>query len=164
MNAWANVSDKERDQRCSRRDFLAGAGSAAGALAFAAPATPAAGAALVTSRNQEETAGQSPPARVGERLPSEVRESNDPVTGRKVRQLTAGAGHEYHLYYQTYCMTRDGQWLVFYSERDGRTDLYRLDRRDGTIARLTAGRSQKTGWWPWTTMAFQGVDYGMNLR
>ena len=71
MNTRTSVSDKERDQRCSRRDFLAGAASAAGALAFA-PATSAGGAAPATSGEQEETAGKSSPARVGERLPSEV--------------------------------------------------------------------------------------------
>lgn len=92
--------------------------------------------------------------------PGEMKTTLDPLTGRTIRQLTAGAGHEYHLYYQTYPYTRDGRWLVFYSRRDGRTDLYRLDRRDGTVARLTFGRAEQTGWWPWTDMAGEGVyDY-----
>jgi len=93
----------------------------------------------------------------GRHLPSEVATFQDPTTGRTVRQLTAGAGHEYPLYYQAFSMTRDGRWLAFYSERDGTTQLYRLDRRDGTITQLTAGRTDKTGWWPWTSMAFRGV-------
>lgn len=89
--------------------------------------------------------------------PSEVCTTTDPRTRRTVRQLTTGTGHEYHLYYQTYPYTRDGRWLAFYSRRDGRTDLYRLDRRDGTISRLTRGRAKQTGWWPWTPMAGEGV-------
>lgn len=94
---------------------------------------------------------------VGQQFRSEITCFQDPATGRRVKQLTAGCGHEYHLYYQTYCMSRDGRWLVFYSERCGRTDLYRLDRANGTITQLTTGRSEKTGWWPWTSMDFAGV-------
>ena len=45
MNARTNVSDKEREQRCTRRHFLAGAGSAAGAFALGVPTTTTAGAA-----------------------------------------------------------------------------------------------------------------------
>ena len=94
---------------------------------------------------------------IGDEFPSEAREWRDPETGRTMRQLTAGKGHEYHLYFQAYSLTADGRWLVFCSERDGTTQLYRLDRQDGTITQLTAGRADKTGWWPWTSMDFQGV-------
>ena len=84
-------------------------------------------------------------------------ERRDPATGRRIRQWTVGEGNDYHLYYQAYPLTPDGRWLVFYREQDGRTDLFRLDRRDGAIARLTRGRSQNAGWWPWVPMAAEGV-------
>ena len=95
--------------------------------------------------------------KVGRQFPGEICSSRDPSTGHRIRQLTSGRGHEYHLYYQTNCMTSDGRWLVFYSEREGTTDLFRLDRGEGTITQLTAGRSEKTGWWPWTAVDGRGV-------
>ncbi len=95
--------------------------------------------------------------KVGRQFPSEILAYRDANTGRAVRQLTSGSGHEYHLYYQTYCMTRDGRWLVLYSEREGATDIFRLDRWEGTITQLTAGTSEKTGWWPWTAMDGSGA-------
>ena len=95
-----NNSDDVRGTTCTRRDILTHAGLAAGALALGMPATPGRGEAPVPSQKKGQITGKSCPARVGERLPSEVREFKDPLTGRKVRQLTAGVGHEYHLYYQ----------------------------------------------------------------
>jgi len=94
---------------------------------------------------------------VAQTTPSEITGFTDEQTGRRVRQLTAGSGHDYHLYYQAYSMSRDGRWLAFYSERTGATELYRLDRRTGQITQLTQGRSGKAGWWPWTGMDSQGV-------
>lgn len=95
-----------------------------------------------------------------ENFPCETRTFKDARTGRNIRQLSAGAGDEYHLYYQAYPITADGKWLVFYSRRDGRTDLYRLSLMDGAITRLTKGRTENSGWWPETELHSEGVyDY-----
>ena len=88
---------------------------------------------------------------------SEARIFEDAVTGRTVRQLTAGSGDEYYLYYQSFPITSDGKWLVFYSQRDGRTDLYRLNLLDGAISRLTRGRSKHSGWWPFSPLYSEGI-------
>ena len=88
---------------------------------------------------------------------NEIRAFKDPLTGRAIRQLTAGSGDEYHIYYQAYPVTADGKWLVFYSQRDGRTDLYRLGLFDGVITRLTRGRTANSGWWPFSPLRSEGV-------
>ena len=85
---------------------------------------------------------------VGQTFPSESRSYRDRQTGRQIRQLTAGAGNEYPVYYQAYPLSLDGRWLVVCSERDGTTQLYGLDRRDGTITQLTDADAPNTGWWP----------------
>lgn len=94
---------------------------------------------------------------IGDTFPSEISEFQDPITGRARRQLTAGDGNDYHLYYQAYSITRDGRWLALYSERDRTTQLYRLDLHSGEIARLTDGRTPMSGWWPWNDMYTTGV-------
>ena len=53
----------------------------------------------------------------GETASSEVKEFRDPETNRLVRQLTAGDGNEYHLYYQTYAASLGGRWLAFSGRR-----------------------------------------------
>lgn len=103
---------------------------------------------------------------VGDTFESEIREFRDPVTGRARRQLTAGDGNDYHLYYQAYSITPDGRWLAFYSERDRTTQLYRLDLQSGEITQLTEGVTPNSGWWPWNDMYSRGVYAyiaGLNL-
>jgi len=94
---------------------------------------------------------------IGDTFPGGITESRDPVTGRTVRQLAAGDGNDYHIYYQAYGITRDGRWLAFFSERDRTTQLYRLDLQTGESTQLTAGRTPNSGWWPWNQIDTTGI-------
>ena len=86
---------------------------------------------------------------VGSTYPSEWRSYADPQTGRMVRQLTS-VGNNYHLYYYNPSVTPDGRWLIFYSERTGLNNLFRLDLSSGAIVQLTDARPRRAEYWPFT--------------
>jgi oligogalacturonide lyase len=93
---------------------------------------------------------------VGKMYAPERREYQDPLTGRKVWQLTDSSGEDYHLYFYNPSVTPDGKYLVFYSERTGVSNLFRLDLQDGVIVQLTDAQPVRAEYWPFTA-AVKGV-------
>lgn len=92
---------------------------------------------------------------VGRLYPPEWRWTTDAQSGRPVRQLTS-VGHNYHLYFYNPTVTPDGRYLVFYSERTGLANLFRLDHDSGEIAQLTDAAPVRAEYWPFSPPA-QGV-------
>jgi len=76
---------------------------------------------------------------IGTILPNETSEFVDPETGRRVRRFTAGADHSYPLYYFTSPLTANGRSMVIHRQREGWTQLYRLDLTTGEMVQLTNG-------------------------
>jgi len=68
---------------------------------------------------------------------SEISTYHDPLTGRKVRQLTSYKAHSHHLYFTNPGWWDNGRKLLFGSDRSGRTNLFSVDLEDGTITRHT---------------------------
>jgi len=86
----------------------------------------------------------------------EWRDYLDPLTGRRVRQLTDSHAEDYHLYFYNPSITPDGRYLIFISERTGESNLFRLDLQSGIIAQLTDARPVRAEYWPFTE-AVKGV-------
>jgi len=89
------------------------------------------------------------------------RDSQTPRTsrglrGREVTQLTDSAAEDYHPYFYNPAVTPDGRYLIFFSERTGLSNLFRLDLRSGEIVQLTDARPVRAEYWPFTGPA-QGV-------
>ena len=61
----------------------------------------------------------------------------DRETGARTIRLTDAPGINHPLYYLANSFSRDGQTLVFASDRAGKMDLYRVSLADGGIVRLT---------------------------
>src|SRR5687768_3968250 len=93
---------------------------------------------------------------VGTTFPSEWREHEDPLTGRHVRQLTDSPAEDYHLYFYNPSVTPDGSYLVFFSERTGISNLFRLDLHSGAIVQLTDAKAVRAEYWPFTA-SIKGV-------
>ena len=70
---------------------------------------------------------------VGRAYAPEWHEYSDPLTGRRVRQLTNSPAEDYHLYFYNPSFTADGKYLIFISERTGISNLFRLDLQNGRI-------------------------------
>jgi oligogalacturonide lyase len=87
---------------------------------------------------------------VGATYAPEWREYVDPLSGRQVRQLTDSPAEDYHLYFYNPSVTPDGKYLVFFSERTGISNLFRLDLRSGQIVQLTDARPVRAEYWPFT--------------
>jgi len=77
---------------------------------------------------------------VGRTYAPEWRDYLDPLTLRRVRQLTDSAAEDYHLYFYNPSITPDGKYLIFISERTGESNLFRLDLQSGIIVQLTDAR------------------------
>ena len=77
---------------------------------------------------------------VGTRYPSERRTYHDSQTGRQVMQLTDSPAEDYHLYFYNPTVTPDGRYLIFFSERTGLSNLFRLQLDSGEIVQLTDTR------------------------
>jgi oligogalacturonide lyase len=86
----------------------------------------------------------------GRRYPAERRSYRDPLTGREVWQLTNSAAEDYHLYFYNPSVTPDGRYLIFFSERTGLSNLFRLDLRTGEIVQLTDAPAVRADYWPFT--------------
>jgi oligogalacturonide lyase len=86
---------------------------------------------------------------VGRVFPAEGRVYADPQSGRAVRQMTS-VGNNYHLYYYNPSVTPDGRWLVFYSERTGLNNLFRMDLASGESVQLTDSADVRAEYWPFT--------------
>ncbi len=73
----------------------------------------------------------------GRVLPSEIRESEDPGTKRRILQITDDNSINHHLYPLTRSVTPDGKWLVFASNRTGSWQFYKAGFPSGPIVQLT---------------------------
>jgi len=93
---------------------------------------------------------------VGQVYAPEWRDHLDPLTGRRVRQLTGSPAEDYHLYFYNPSVTPDGKYLIFISERTGLSNLFRLDLQTGTIVQLTDAQPIRAEYWPFTD-AVKGV-------
>src|SRR5215208_1374287 len=87
---------------------------------------------------------------VGRSYPLEWRDHQDPLTGRRVRQLTSSPAEDYHLYFYNPSITPDGKYLIFMSERTGISNLFRMDLRNGSIVQLTDAQPVRAEYWPFT--------------
>jgi oligogalacturonide lyase len=88
---------------------------------------------------------------IGHVYAPEWREYRDPETNRKVTQLTNSPDEDYHLYYYNPTVTADGQYLIFFSERTGLNNLYRLELASGEIVQLTDAQPVRGEYWPFTS-------------
>ena len=93
---------------------------------------------------------------IGATYPPEWRDYQDPLTGRRVRQLTNSSAEDYHLYFYNPSVTPDGKYLIFISERTGISNLFRLDLATGVLVQLTEARPVRAEYWPFTD-AVKGV-------
>jgi oligogalacturonide lyase len=93
---------------------------------------------------------------VGRTYAPEWHEYQDPLTGRRVCQLTDSPAEDYHLYFYNPSVTPDGRYLIFISERTGISNLFRLDLQNGFILQMTDAQSVRAEYWPFTA-AVQGV-------
>lgn len=87
---------------------------------------------------------------VGKTYAPEWRAYEDPLTGQEVRQLTDSRAEDYHLYFYNPSITPDGKYLIFFSERTGVNNLFRLDLQNGTITQLTDAQPVRAEYWPFT--------------
>jgi oligogalacturonide lyase len=94
--------------------------------------------------------------RIGRAYMPEWRAVQDPLTGRHVRQLTDSPAEDYHLYFYNPSVTPDGKYLIFFSERTGVSNLFRLDLESGAILQLTDAQPVRAEYWPFTD-AVRGV-------
>lgn len=63
----------------------------------------------------------------------------DDRTGREVWQITSGPAASEAVYFEAQGLTADERYLVFRSERTGRSDVHRCDLHTGRIDPLTSG-------------------------
>jgi oligogalacturonide lyase len=87
---------------------------------------------------------------VGTRYPAEWQSLTDELTGRPVIQLTNSAAEDYHLYYYNPSITPDGKYLIFFSERTGLSNMFRLDLVTGEIAQLSDTEPARAEYWPFS--------------
>jgi oligogalacturonide lyase len=73
----------------------------------------------------------------GSHWTSELSICKDPVSGATVRQLTNYKGHSNHFYFTYPCWYNDGRKIVFFSDRENRTNLFGVDLESGAITQLT---------------------------
>ena len=74
---------------------------------------------------------------IGSRWESELNVYQDPVSGATVHQLTNYKGHSSHFYFTYPCWYDKGRKIVFYSDRENRTNLFGVDLESGDITQLT---------------------------
>lgn len=74
---------------------------------------------------------------IGAHWTPELKVSDDPISGATVRQLTDYRGHSNHFYFTYPCWYDSGRKIVFYSDRENRTNLFGVDLTTGEILQLT---------------------------
>jgi len=87
---------------------------------------------------------------VGTLYPPEWRTYRDSQTGREVTQLTNSSAEDYHPYFYNPAVTPDGRYLIFFSERTGLSNIFRIDLRSGEIVQLTDTHPARAEYWPFT--------------
>jgi oligogalacturonide lyase len=73
----------------------------------------------------------------GSRWEPELIVSKDAVSGATVHQLTNYRAHSNHFYFTYPCWFDQGRKILFYSDRENRTNLYSVDLHSGEILQLT---------------------------
>lgn len=94
---------------------------------------------------------------IGQSYPAEWRTTADPESGRTLRRLTAGAHHNYPLYYFIPSIPPENDCLIFHSERSGWVQLHKLDLSSGAITQLSAGETRDAGWAIWCEPRLRGI-------
>lgn len=94
---------------------------------------------------------------VGETSKSEMVERADPLTGRRIIQLTAANAVDHPLYYYVRTITADNRYLIFHRLQDGELQYHRLDLETGEIVCLTAAQSPGCMWRQWMFPEARGV-------
>src|SRR5262245_50091297 len=89
--------------------------------------------------------------------PPEWKTFTDAQTGRRVTQLTDSPAEDYHFYFYSPTVTRDGKYLVLLSERTGISNLFRLDLSTGEIVQLTDASRTRADYVPFTYNPLYGV-------
>ena len=74
---------------------------------------------------------------IGARWESEMMTYKDPRSGATIHQMTAYKGHSNHFYFTYPCWYDNGRKIVFYSDRENRTNLFGVDLASGDITQLT---------------------------
>lgn len=74
---------------------------------------------------------------VGVRWESEMQIYQDSKSGATIRQMTNYLGHSNHFYFTYPCWYDQGRKIVFYSDRENRTNLFGVDLASGDITQLT---------------------------
>ena len=74
---------------------------------------------------------------IGSQWEPELSIYQDSVSGATVHQLTNYKGHSNHFYFTYPCWYDEGRKIVFYSDRENRTNLFGVDLESGEIVQLT---------------------------
>jgi oligogalacturonide lyase len=74
---------------------------------------------------------------VGRTWQSEKQAYTDPISGIRVSQLTQYLGHSHHIYFTNTGWYQDGEFLLFSSDRENRTNLFSLHLETGEIMQVT---------------------------
>ncbi|MFC3340838.1 hypothetical protein ACFOHW_00025 [Paenibacillus abyssi] len=69
--------------------------------------------------------------------PTEWKRMKDRITDVDICQLTNYKAHSHHLYFTENGWYDNGQKLLFFSDRDNRSNLFRIDLLTGEILQLT---------------------------
>ena len=67
----------------------------------------------------------------------EFKTTIDSKTKKKVVQLTTDGSNSYHFGYDNLSFSRDNRFIVYYSDRGGKYNLYKMSLEDGETIRLT---------------------------
>ncbi len=74
---------------------------------------------------------------IGARWTPELNVYEDPKSGATIHQMTDYKAHSNHFYFTYPCWYDDGSKIVFYSDRENRTNLFGVDLVEGGIIQLT---------------------------
>lgn len=89
--------------------------------------------------------------------PEPVFSTTNAQTGRNLRQITAGPGMHYPLYYFIPSMTADGRFLVVHEQTGQDVQLVRVDFQTGRRDGMTRGRTAEAGWHIWCDGSTTGI-------
>ena len=89
--------------------------------------------------------------KVGDSFVSERRELVDPITGRRLIQLTAGDCFDMPMYFYGPTFAKDGKTIVFYryNQHTGEIQLYKIHVDTGLTVRLTNATTKNSLWRPY---------------
>jgi oligogalacturonide lyase len=85
---------------------------------------------------------------VGKTFQSEARSWIDPETGYEITQWTGDNGNNWHLYVYVNSFIDENN-VVFFSDRNGYDNLYKIDLTDGEVTQLTDGEDIRYRTWHW---------------